>query len=75
MKQKCKRIQDYRKTNKRIQKAIKKTKKDWIGYQCENIETCSKPPEEDLQPILYEEVEIAVAVLIKGKICRIGIPV
>ena len=43
---------------------------------------CSQPPEEDLQPILREEVEIAVASLKKGKsagvdyicnrICRIG---
>ena len=28
---------------------------------------CSQPPEEDLQPILIEEVEIAVASLKKGK--------
>ena len=28
---------------------------------------CSQPPEEDLQPILREEVEIAVAALKKGK--------
>ena len=28
---------------------------------------CSKPPEDDLQPILREEVEIAVASLKKGK--------
>ena len=28
---------------------------------------CSQPPEEDLQPILCEEVEIAVASLKKGK--------
>ena len=28
---------------------------------------CSQPPEEDLQPILREEVEIAVAPLKKGK--------
>ena len=28
---------------------------------------CSQPPEEDLQPILHEEVEIAVASLKKGK--------
>ena len=28
---------------------------------------CSQPPEEDLQPILQEEVEIAVASLKKGK--------
>ena len=28
---------------------------------------CSQPPEEDLQPMLREEVEIAVASLKKGK--------
>ena len=28
---------------------------------------CSQPPEEDLQPILREEAEIAVASLKKGK--------
>ena len=28
---------------------------------------CSQPPEEDLQPILYEKAEIAVASLKKGK--------
>ena len=28
---------------------------------------CSQPPEEDLQPILREEVEIAVVSLKKGK--------
>ena len=28
---------------------------------------CSQPPEEDLQPILHEEVEIAAASLKKGK--------
>ena len=118
---------------RRIQKAVKKAKEDWIGAQCEEIETClnknnskrayqlvkdltpekqgrsstiqdksekclteeeeilsrwieycselcnyescgdntvldsSQPPEEDLQPILREEVEIAVASLKKGK--------
>ena len=31
------------------------------------VRDCSKPPEEDLQPILREEVEIAVASLKKGK--------
>ena len=29
--------------------------------------TAASPPEEDLQPILHEEVEIAVASLKKGK--------
>ena len=30
----------YREANKRIQKAVKKAKEDWIGTQCEAIETC-----------------------------------
>ena len=124
---------EYREANRRIQKAVKKAKEDWIGAQFEEIETClnknnskrayqlvkdltsgkqgrsstiqdksgkclteekdilsrwteycselynyescgdntvldcSQPPEEDLQPILREEVEIAVASLKKGK--------
>ena len=33
---------------------------------------CSQPPEEDLQPILREEVEIAVASLKKGKSAGVG---
>ena len=31
------------------------------------VPDCSQPPEEDLQPIVREEVEIAVASLKKGK--------
>ena len=31
---------EYRKANRRIQKAMKKAKEDWIGAQCEEIETC-----------------------------------
>ena len=124
---------EYREANKRIQKAVKKAKEDWIGAQCEEIETClnknnskrayqlvkdlaseiqgrsstiqdksrkclteekkilsrwteycselynyescgdntvldcSQPPDEDLHPIIREEVEIAVASLKKGK--------
>ena len=124
---------EYREASKRIQKATKKAKKEWIGAQCEEIKTCpnknnnkrayqlvkdltsekqgrsptiqdksgkclteekemlsrwtvycrelynyekcgdnsvldcSQPPEEDLQLILREEVEIAVASLKKGK--------
>ena len=124
---------EYREANKRVQKAVKKAKEDWIGAQCEEIETClnknnskrayqlvkdltsetqarsstiqdksgicltegkeilsrrteycselynyescgdnavldcSQPPREDLQPILREEVEIAVASLKKRK--------
>ena len=31
---------EYREANKRIQKAVKRAKEDWIGAQCEEIETC-----------------------------------
>ena len=31
---------EYREANRRIQKAVKKAKDDWIGAQCEEIETC-----------------------------------
>ena len=31
---------EYRKANRRVQKAVKKAKEDWIGAQCEEIETC-----------------------------------
>ena len=31
---------EYREENRRIQKAMKKAKEDWIGAQCEEIETC-----------------------------------
>ena len=124
---------EYREANRRVQKAVKKAKEDWIGAQCKEIETSlnknnskrayqlvkdltsekqgrsstiqdksgkclteekgilirwteycselynyencgdnaildsSQPPEEDLQPILHERVEIAVASLKKGK--------
>ena len=124
---------EYREANRRVQKAVKKAKEDWICAQCEEIETClnknnskrayqlvkdltsekqgrsstiqdkygkclteekeilsrwteycselynyescgenaildcSQPPEEDLQPILRERVEIAGASLKKGK--------
>ena len=124
---------EYREANRRIRKAVKKAKEDWIGAQCEEIETClkknnskrayqlvkdltsekqgrsptfqdrawkyltedkvilsrwteycselynqkscgdnseldcSQPPNEDLQPILREEVESAVALLKKGE--------
>ena len=30
---------EYREANKRIQKAVKKAKDDWIGARCEEIET------------------------------------
>ena len=33
---------EYREANRRVQKAVKKTKEDWIGAQCEEIETCLK---------------------------------
>ena len=125
--------EEYREANRRVQRAVKKAKEDWIGAQCEEIETClnknnskkayqlvkdltsekqgrsstiqdksgkclteekeilsrwteycselynyescgdnavldcSQRPEEDLQLILREEVEIAVASLKRGK--------
>ena len=31
---------EYREANSRIQKAVKKANEDWIGAQCEEIETC-----------------------------------
>ena len=31
---------EYREENKRIQKAVKKAKEDWICAQCEEIQTC-----------------------------------
>ena len=31
---------EYREANKRIQKAVKKQKENWIGAQCEEIEIC-----------------------------------
>ena len=34
------RAKEYREGNRRIQKTMKKAKEDWIGAQCEEIETC-----------------------------------
>ena len=34
------RANEYREANSKIQKAVKKAKEDWIGAQCEEIETC-----------------------------------
>ena len=31
---------EYREANRMIQKAVKKAKENWIGAQCEEIETC-----------------------------------
>ena len=31
---------EYREANRRIQKAMKKAKEDWIGAQCEEVKTC-----------------------------------
>ena len=31
---------EYREANRKIQKAVKKAKEDWIGAQCEEIQTC-----------------------------------
>ena len=32
-------MKEYREANKRIRKAVKKAKEDWIGTQCEEIKT------------------------------------
>ena len=32
--------EEYREANKRIQDAVKKLKEDWVGTQCEEIDTC-----------------------------------
>ena len=37
---------EYRKANRRVQKAVKKAKEDWIGAQCEEIETCLNKKQE-----------------------------
>ena len=34
--------EEYREANRRIQKAMKKAKEDWIDAHCEEIETCLK---------------------------------
>ena len=34
------REQNNREANKRIEKAVKKAKEDWLGTQCAEIETC-----------------------------------
>ena len=34
------RAKEYREANRRIQKAVKKEKEDWIDAQCEETETC-----------------------------------
>ena len=31
---------EYREVNRRIQKAVKRAKVDWIGAQCEELKTC-----------------------------------
>ena len=33
-------MKEYVEANKRIQKAVKKAKEDWICTQCEEIKTC-----------------------------------
>ena len=40
------------------------------SYVDNTVPDCSQHPEEDLQPILREEVEIAVAALTKREVCR-----
>ena len=37
---------EYREANRGIQKAVKKAKEDWIGVQCEEIETSTKRKKE-----------------------------
>ena len=32
--------EEHRKANKRVQRALKKTKEDWIGTQCVEIKIC-----------------------------------
>ncbi|MEW8544147.1 MAG: hypothetical protein AB2693_11490 [Candidatus Thiodiazotropha sp.] len=32
--------EEYRKANKKVQKALKTAKEDWIDTQCNEIETC-----------------------------------
>ena len=47
---------EYREANRRIQKAVKKAKENWIGAQGEEIETClnkTKRPQARCPPI-YE---------------------
>ena len=34
------RAKEYRKANKRVQKALKKVKEDWIDTQCKEINAC-----------------------------------
>ena len=38
---------EYREANRRIQKAVKIAKEDWIGAQCEEIETCLKKKQQE----------------------------
>ena len=40
MKKKQYEAKEYRDANRRSQKAVKRAKEDWIGAQCEEIETC-----------------------------------
>ena len=37
---KAEEAKEYREANRRVQKAVKKAKRDWIGAHCEEIETC-----------------------------------
>ena len=53
---------EHRKANKRIQNAVKKAKEDWIGAQCEEIETClnknnSKTAYQLVKDLISEEEE------------------
>ena len=39
---------EYREANRRVKKAVKKAKEDWIGAQCEEIETEQKQQQESI---------------------------
>ena len=39
---KAERAKEYREANRRVQKAVRKASEDWIGAQCDEIETCLK---------------------------------
>ena len=41
----------YKEANRKIQKAVKKAKEDWVGAQCEEIETCLKKKKQQQESI------------------------
>ena len=50
---------EYREANRRIQKAVKKAKEDWIGAQCEEIEICLNK-QESISSVLQILLQISV---------------